>query len=398
MPIRFECPHCAHHFAAKDQLAGRRMKCTHCGQELTIPTASHEESDGLDGLPTDAALQEEDAEAVDLQGRAEAGTRTAPQRPRRDKSPSAVPPKVWVIAALILVGLAAPILLMALPSGRQASKEDESAEAAEVSPTQREGSGSAAAPARSKPQDPLLALFPADQRVEVRVEYLPTGGARGLESIGPGTKVEDGTGAQFDRQQLEQLLAQQAADLGPALVKRLRRGGVDAVPAASADDTDHKAFILLVRCGTTFIVHVPSKRPEATTGSEPGRRVIDKGWFMSDGSLMNGTRTYFKPGEHDYVNIPVAPAFVVESVRLTDPHGKAVAASASPRRMISSHSGTPTGKVKSGEITWQVKNRKITGPGLVSKGIMTSNGKLRQTLAPNVKKAVQEILAALASP
>ncbi len=45
MAIKFACPHCGKRFTAKEENAGKRAKCSACGEVTRIPSQSTSEAD-----------------------------------------------------------------------------------------------------------------------------------------------------------------------------------------------------------------------------------------------------------------------------------------------------------------------------------------------------------------
>ena len=81
MPIKFTCPNCNKKFQAKDEFAGKKMKCSGCGNVVGIPAAAEEVPEKQPPAPK-AADEYSIAEEGTPAGPAAAPAKAAPrQRP-----------------------------------------------------------------------------------------------------------------------------------------------------------------------------------------------------------------------------------------------------------------------------------------------------------------------------
>lgn len=105
MPIDVSCPRCGHGYSVKDDAAGRRFKCKHCGDAIDVPgatltEASPPESRGFE-LASDADRREPTDDAL-LPASGRRGRRASSATPssRLGKASLIIGCIVWVLVAI----------------------------------------------------------------------------------------------------------------------------------------------------------------------------------------------------------------------------------------------------------------------------------------------------------
>lgn len=88
MPIRFACPKCQKKYALKDELAGRKVKCT-CGQTLQLPQAKPSSVPAPHAAPSDVPAQSNASSQAPppLQAQSPSQPQAAPQSPPASSVP-----------------------------------------------------------------------------------------------------------------------------------------------------------------------------------------------------------------------------------------------------------------------------------------------------------------------